>query len=440
MDYSGIYRQAGQETKIKQLLNECLEDPFTSTLTREHYSEHDVANGLKRFLRQLDIPLLGTVQNYYAWLRSTVDPMMNHEQLIQYYRALLGNLKKNFPIHYLTLRTMLIHIHSVARLAGLNGMSLTNLIATFAPCLISQMSLTPANYQSQMQRQRKMSVGDLNLKHVENKEEDNEEAEEDDEEEENSSPTTTKLRRNQTFRSKKITKVFSHRSPFVRLAPRHSISSISSLSQFPFSSSYVHVTPNIHADLQIMGNLCRYYRELFDITDEEIKHEETCVETLLTIRNNQYIPRKLDGAMISVYFESRADEFNGYAMNVFEQETTADMIIEKLLKQVDKSDCFFWALFEVILDQNLERPMYSCENISEVLYRYRTHLSHELNRQATFVLKLNYVQFERERLQQRGIIYNNQTIQCEYFDHNSERWIPCRWFFERAVVRIEMFN
>ena len=387
----------------------------------------------------MEIPLLGTQQNYYAWLRSTVDPMMNHEQLIQYYRALIRDLKKKFPIHYLTLRTMLIHIHSVARLAGLNGMTLSNLIATFTPCLISQMSLIPSNYQSQMQRHRKMSVGDLDFKHVENKEDD-EEAEETSED--NSSPTTSKLRRHQTFLSKEKTEtLFVHIDLFFSLqAPRHSIASISSLSQFPFSSSYAHVTPSIHADLQIMGNLCRHYRELFDITDEEIKHEETCVETLLTIRNNQYIPRKLDGAMISVYFESRADELNGYAMNVSEQETTADMIIEKLLKQVDKSDCFFWALFEVILDQNLERPMYSCENISEVLYRYRTHLSHELNRQATFVVKLNYVQFERERLQQRGILYNNQTIQCEYFDHINQRWIPCRWIFERAVVRIEILN
>ena len=372
----------------------------------------------------MDIPLLGTQQNYFAWLRSTVDPPMNYEQLIQYYRALLRDLKKRFPIHYWTLRTMLLHIHTVARLAGINGMTLSNLISTFAPCLISQMSLTPVNYENQLQRQRKMSAGDLNFKH-----------EEDDESsEENSSPVLRKLKGNPAFRGKKNSFEHALFHPLFFPAPRHSIASISSSSQFSFSSSYVHVTPNIHADLQIMGNLCKYYRELFDITDEEIKHEDTCIETLLTIRNNQYIPRKLDGAMISVYFESRADELNGYAMNIFEQETTADMIIEKLLKQIDKSDCFFWALFEVIMDQNLERPMYSCENISEVLYRYRTYLSRELNRQATFVVKLNYVQFEKERLQQRTIVYNNQTVQCEYYDQTSQRWMPCRWIFERAVV------
>jgi hypothetical protein len=194
------------------------------------------------------------------------------------------------------------------------------------------------------------------------------------------------------------------------------------------------VIPSIHADLEVMSNLCKYYRELFDITDDEILHEKKCIDTLISIHNNQYIPHKLDGTMISVYFESRADELNGYAMNIFEEETTADMIIEKLLKQINKNDCLFWALFEVIIDQNLERPMYLCENISEVLYRYRTYLSHELNRQATFVVKLNYIQFEKERLQQRGIIFNNQSIQCEYFDSLNERWIPCIWIFERAVV------
>jgi len=202
------------------------------------------------------------------------------------------------------------------------------------------------------------------------------------------------------------------------------------------SSSYFHATPSIQADLEIMTNLCIYYRELFDITNDEIEHEKTCIETLISVGENQPIPRILDGAMISVYFESRADELNGYAMNIFEQETTADMVIEKLLRQIDQNDCFFWALFEVIIDQNLERPMYSCENISEVLYRYRTYLSHELNRQATFVVKLNYIQFEKERLQQRQYVFNNQSVQCEYFDFSNQRWIPCVWIFEKAVVSL----
>jgi hypothetical protein len=189
-----------------------------------------------------------------------------------------------------------------------------------------------------------------------------------------------------------------------------------------------------------MFNLCKYYRELFDITNDEIEYEKTCIETLISMSENPYIPRLLDGAIISVYFESRADELNGYAMKVFEDETTADIIIDKLLKQIDKNDCFFWTLFEVIIDQNLERPMYLCENISEVLYRYRTYLSRELNRQATFVVKLNYVQFEKERLQQRQLAFNKQSVQCEYFDFSNQRWTPCVWIFEKAVVSLQFVS
>ncbi|CAF4590761.1 unnamed protein product, partial [Rotaria sp. Silwood2] len=410
--HEGVYRQAGQESKIKQLLNECLEDPFTATLTIENYTEHDVANALKRFLRQLDIPLIGTLENYHAWLRSTVDNTITNEQLIQYYRALLKDLKKNFPIHYLTLRTMLMHIHTVAMLSEINGMTLSNLIATFAPCLISQATLASSNSNNETDDDRQISLDDMDIKRFGNQNEliqqglSNLTA----------SPSLAKLKRNRSFHSS-----------------RESLSSISTLSQFQLSPAYIHVAPSIQANFEIMSNLCKFFRELFDVTDDEFEHERTCIEILISMRNNPSIPRKLDGALVSVYFESRADEFNGYAMYIFEKETTADIIIDKLLKQIDKHDCFFWTLFEVILDQNLERPMYSCENISEVLYRYRTYLSHELNLHATFVVKLNYIQFEKERLQQRQQVFNNQTVQCEYFDLLNERWTPCVWIFERAI-------
>lgn len=192
------------------------------------------------------------------------------------------------------------------------------------------------------------------------------------------------------------------------------------------------MTPSIQADLEIMRNLCQYYRQLFDISEDEIEHERKCIETLLSLRNNQCQPRKLSGTMVSVYFESRADELNGYAINILEQETTAAQVIEKLLKQIHKHDCFFWALFEVIIDQNLERPMFSDENISNVLYRYRTCLPTELNRQATFVVKLNYVQFEKERLQKQH--QELSSVECEYFDFISKRWISCCWIYEKTMV------
>jgi hypothetical protein len=171
---SGIYRQAGQETKVKQLLNEFLEDPFNTSLTRENYTEHDVANGLKRFLRQLETPLLGSRQNYDAWLRSTVDPTITTEQLIQYYRGLLVDLKQNYPIHYATLRKVLLHIQTVSMLSDRNSMVLSNLVSTFAPCIISQaippplpasaVSTTPIN--TYMNDRRGLSLDDIDMKYT----------------------------------------------------------------------------------------------------------------------------------------------------------------------------------------------------------------------------------------------------------------------------------
>ncbi len=176
MFFLGIYRQAGQETKIKQLLNEFLEDPFNTSLTRENYTEHDVANGLKRFLRQLETPLLGTRHNYDAWLRSTVDSSTTTEQLIQYYRGLFVDLKQHYPVHYATLRKMLLHIQTVSMLSDRNGMILSNLVSTFAPCIISQAiapppSTAPINMHMNEPRERRgMSLDDIDMTYSKNPE------------------------------------------------------------------------------------------------------------------------------------------------------------------------------------------------------------------------------------------------------------------------------
>ena len=98
-----------------------------------------------------------------------------------------------------------------------------------------------------------------------------------------------------------------------------------------------------------MRNLCQYYRELFDISQDEIEHEKKCIDALVSLRYNQCQPRKLDGTMVSVYFESRADELNGYAINILEQETTANHVIDKLLKQIHKHDCFFGHYLKLLL-------------------------------------------------------------------------------------------
>jgi len=119
---------------------------------------------------------------------------MTYEQLIQYYRGLLKNLKQNYPIHYSTLRIMLLHIHTVAMLAEINGMNLSNLISTFAPCLISQISSTSMNYDDQINGYRKMSLDDTDLKNSRDNIQESSSL--------NTSPVLTKIKRNQSFRCK----------------------------------------------------------------------------------------------------------------------------------------------------------------------------------------------------------------------------------------------
>ena len=141
-------------------MNDFLEDPFNNQLTRENYTEHDVASGLKRFLRQLETPLLGSRKKYDAWLRSTVDSTISTDQLIQYYRGLLVDLKHNHPIQYATLRKMLLHIQTVSMLSDRNGMVLSNLVSTFAPCIISQNAPATASIPTIEQRDGRVTFND----------------------------------------------------------------------------------------------------------------------------------------------------------------------------------------------------------------------------------------------------------------------------------------
>ncbi len=63
----GIYRHSGVKTKIDRLLGEFGSNAWAVTMTREEYSEHDVANALKRFMRTLQEPLL-TVALRERWM------------------------------------------------------------------------------------------------------------------------------------------------------------------------------------------------------------------------------------------------------------------------------------------------------------------------------------------------------------------------------------
>lgn len=55
----GIYRKSGSENSIQKLLTLFRTDAFSVQITRSEYNEHDVANALKRFMRDLPDRFLG---------------------------------------------------------------------------------------------------------------------------------------------------------------------------------------------------------------------------------------------------------------------------------------------------------------------------------------------------------------------------------------------
>lgn len=56
----GIYRKVGSTTNVQKLLKLFRQDAFSVQLTRSDYNEHDVSSTLKKFMRELPLPLLGT--------------------------------------------------------------------------------------------------------------------------------------------------------------------------------------------------------------------------------------------------------------------------------------------------------------------------------------------------------------------------------------------
>lgn len=56
----GIYRRSGGNTSVTKLLAAFQKDAWAVQLTRQEYTEYEVATVLKRFFRELPEPLLTT--------------------------------------------------------------------------------------------------------------------------------------------------------------------------------------------------------------------------------------------------------------------------------------------------------------------------------------------------------------------------------------------
>ena len=115
----GIYRKAGSNININKLLSEFRSNAWAVQISREDYSEHDVANVLKRFIRQLEEPLLTEhLRDDFLRVASPVSPAspassaeeQTEDEKLENYRDLLAKLP---AINYNTLRRLVSVSQSV---------------------------------------------------------------------------------------------------------------------------------------------------------------------------------------------------------------------------------------------------------------------------------------------------------------------------------------
>ncbi|XP_059616967.1 uncharacterized protein LOC132261930 [Phlebotomus argentipes] len=116
----GIYRKSGTENAIQKLLNAFHADAFSVQITRSDYSEHDVANVLKRFIRDLPEPMLGK----YTVGFLSVSSLKSATEKVDSYKQLLSRLP---TIEYQALRKLLGHLNFIQSQKQQNKMSSENL-------------------------------------------------------------------------------------------------------------------------------------------------------------------------------------------------------------------------------------------------------------------------------------------------------------------------
>jgi len=126
----GLYRKAGANTKINKLLAEFRCNAWAVQISRENYSEHDVANVLKRFVRQLEEPLL-TDYLKDSFLKAAA--IKDLDQKLTRYKNLLHQLP---AINFATMRKLLGHLNTVAEQCDKNLMPVYNLAPLWGPNIL----------------------------------------------------------------------------------------------------------------------------------------------------------------------------------------------------------------------------------------------------------------------------------------------------------------
>ena len=125
----GIYRKSGSENSILKLMSAFRADAFNVEITRNEYNEHDVANVLKRFMRDLPERLMGKLSESFV----CVSEIQSSAEKITLYKELLARLS---IIERETLKKIVGHLAFISSQKAKNKMSIQNLTMIWGPTLM----------------------------------------------------------------------------------------------------------------------------------------------------------------------------------------------------------------------------------------------------------------------------------------------------------------
>lgn len=125
----GIYRKSGSENSILKLMAAFRTDAFNVEITRNEYNEHDVANVLKRFMRDLPERLMGKLSDSFM----SITEFKSKTEKITLYKELLARLS---VIERETLKKIVGHLAFISTQSSKNKMSVQNLTMIWGPTLI----------------------------------------------------------------------------------------------------------------------------------------------------------------------------------------------------------------------------------------------------------------------------------------------------------------
>lgn len=137
----GIYRRSGGNTSVTKLLASFQKDAWAVQLTRQEYTEYEVATVLKRFFRELPEPLLTT--QLHKHLCNAAGVSCTDEEKISLYRSLLEQLP---PVNFVTTRRLMGHLYFIHQQRERNLMPVDNLAAIWGPTLMHVESGVDANW------------------------------------------------------------------------------------------------------------------------------------------------------------------------------------------------------------------------------------------------------------------------------------------------------